>query len=308
MRFEAVAYEPWQRDALRGLMREVWGASAPAEEFDWWFERNPAGRRLISLVVDGERIAGASAMSFFRMRLDGREHEVPFALDAAMHPDYRGQGLWSLLELHNEEESARDGAPAVLGFPNPISRAILVGKLGWRDLARLRLWARPLAGHGGRGRGVEPFERFGPDAEALYAEARRVWGNHLVRSADFLNWRYADSPRPYRRFAARRDGRLEGYAVLGQKEYAGWNVGVVADLVGSPRAVRALLGRCAREARGVRALVALVSPAQRRAFLASGFAPTHKSIRFIGKPLQPGVDLPAERRAWHFTLGDMDIF
>ena len=305
---EAVAYEPEWRDRVLELQRDVWGRSASADEFDWWFERNPAGPRVISLVPDDGRVAGVSGMSFFRMVLNGEEADVVFALDAATHPDYRGRGLWSKLELSNEAASARAGAVAALGFTNPVAGPILVGKLGWGDLTRLRLWARPLVVPARDGGAVEPLERFGAETDDLYGRVRRRFGNHLVRRAEFLNWRYADSPRGYRCFAARREGRLEGYVVLARKDYEGRTVGVVADLVGSRWASRRLLGRCALEAGGVRALVALVSPWQRSTFVAAGFVPTHKSIRFIGKPLRPDVALPTERAAWHFTLGDMDIF
>jgi hypothetical protein len=305
---EPEAYEPEWRDRVLELQRDVWGRSASPDEFDWWFERNPAGPRLISLVRDDGRVAGVSGMSFFRMMLNGDEADVVFALDAATHPDYRGRGLWSKLELRNEKVSAAAGAVAALGFTNPLAGPILVGKLGWRDLARLRVWARPLVGRARQGGGTEPLGHFDAEADALYERERRRFANHLMRSAEFLNWRYVESPRGYRCFAARSRGRLDGYAVLARKNHEGRTVGVVADLVGSPRACRRLLGRCAREARGVRALVALVSPWQRSTFLAAGFVPTQKSIRFIGKPLRPGVALPTGRDAWHFTLGDMDIF
>jgi GNAT superfamily N-acetyltransferase len=303
-----VPYEPAWRERVLALQREVWGESATAEEFDWWFERNPVGPRLISLATDDGRVAGVSGMSFFRMVLDGEEADAVFALDAATHPDYRGRGLWSQLELRNEELSAQAGAAAALGFTNPVAGPILVGKLGWRDLTSLRLWARPLLLPVRGDRAVETLDRFGTETDELYARARPGRGNHVVRRAEFLNWRYVDSPRRYERFALRRGGGLEGYAVLTHKVYGGRHVGVVADLIGSARACRALLRRCARAARGVRLLVALVSPWQRRTFLASGFVPTHRSIRFIGKPLRPGVVLSAGRSAWHFTLGDMDIF
>ena len=175
-RFEPVAYEPPQRDAVRELMEEVWGEAASVEDFEWWHDRNPTGRRLISLVLDDGRVAGASAMSFLPMRLNGESRDVAFALDAATHPDYRGQGLWSVLELHNEQESAAAGAPAVLGFTNPVAGPILVGKLGWADLAGLRLWARPLQVRakdaGFREGGGETLVRFGADAEQLYERAR----------------------------------------------------------------------------------------------------------------------------------------
>ena len=38
----------------------------------------------------------------------------------------------------------RAGSTMALGFTNPMAGPILVGKLGWDDLYRLRLWARPL--------------------------------------------------------------------------------------------------------------------------------------------------------------------
>jgi GNAT superfamily N-acetyltransferase len=310
--FRPAAYEPSQRDAVRGLMEEVWGESASSEDFDWWHERNPTGRRLISLVLDDGRVAGASAMSFLRMRLNGEEHDVAFALDAATHPDYRGRGLWSVLELHNEQESAAAGAPAVLGFTNPVAGPILVGKLGWADLAALRLWARPqrlrAAEAGFRDGGGETLDRFGPEADALYRLVRGGWGNHVVRSTEYLNWRFVDSPRPYRILAARAGGELAGWAVVTHKRFQGRAVGAVADLVAPEAGIaRSLLRRAARAVQG-QALVALVSPAQRARYLAAGFVPTHRSIRFIGKPLADGVRLATGRAAWYFTLGDTDIF
>ena len=49
-------------------------------------------------------------------------------------------------------------------------------------------------------------------------------------------------------------------------------------------------------------------PAARRALLTSGFAPTNKKLRFIGKTLHDDAYLVASRDAWHFTLGDFDFF
>lgn len=311
-RFEPTAYKPAQRDAVRGLMQEVWGESATPADFDWWYERNPIGPRLLSLVVDDGRVAGAAGMSLFAMRLGGEERVVAFALDAAMHPDYRGQGLWSSLELHNEAESARAGAAAVLGFPNAVSDSILVGKLGWRKLPRLRLWARPLSprawSSGLREVPGATIERFGDEAEDLYRRASARWGNHLLRNKAYLNWRFVESPRPYRILAERRGEELEGWAVVTHRRFRGHAVGVVADLVAvTGRVAAVLLRRAARAVRG-HALVALVSPGERAPYLRAGFLPTHMTLRLIGKPLVPGVELAAERSAWHLTLGDTDLF
>jgi GNAT superfamily N-acetyltransferase len=251
-------------------------------------------------------------MSFFAMRLGGEERKVAFALDAAMHPDYRGRGLWSLLELHNEEEAERAEASAVLGFPNDVSDSILVGKLGWRELGLLRLWVRPQSVRA-RESGLcdlpgETLERFDDETEDVYRRASAGWGNHVLRSASYLNWRFVDSPRPYRILAERRAGVLEGWAVVTHRRFRGHPVGVVADLIAvTGRAARVLLRRAAHAARG-QALVAFVAPRERTRYLASGFVPTHRGLRLIGKPFAPGVELAAERAAWHLTLGDTDLF
>jgi hypothetical protein len=46
----------------------------------------------------------------------------------------------------------------------------------------------------------------------------------------------------------------------------------------------------------------------RRTLLQSGFLPTNKRLRFIGKALRAGARLDERAAAWHFTLGDFDFF
>jgi GNAT superfamily N-acetyltransferase len=286
------------REPFLAVMRDVYGAAMSAAEFDWWFDRNPVGPRLVTASAEDGEVLGVSAMSFFRMHLCGAEREVAFAVHAATTPAARGRGVWSALELHNEEQAARAGAPCVLGFTNPLAGPILVGKLGWRDLCHLRVWARPKrlrrTGHGGLRGGAEP--RFG----ARHAGFDRTEANRFVKDAGYLNWRYADSPRSYRLVDGER-----GFAVLGHALHKGYSAGLVCELAGHGRA--ALLRRCVR-AVGADVVIAFVNRGEERSYLAAGFVPTRESIRFIGKPLAGGVELPARREAWHFTLGDLDFF
>jgi hypothetical protein len=103
-------------------------------------------------------------------------------------------------------------------------------------------------------------------------------------------------------------------AVVGHTFKHGVSAGFLADLVTAPEAgseVRALVARGVEEVRGgADALVLLPPPsrAARRALAASGFAPTSKQLRFIGKPLREGARLDGTKGAWHFTLGDFDFF
>lgn len=334
--YRTVPYTPDRRRALFELMDRVWGSHMSDEEFDWWFERNPVGRRLVALAEseEGGEVVGVAAMSFFRMILGGEERVVTMPVHVATDPGWRRRGIFPRLELENEEQAAADGAPVTLTFPNAASHPIFTGPLGWVDLPRRRLWARPLRagalvryalGRPGAERGslrpasveartygpvrVEPVTRFGPEADELWRASSAPYGSHVIRDAAFLNWRYADSPRDYRMFAAYRDGQLRGVAIMGHTYRHGVSAGFLADLVAPPEAARearALLRRCLAEVAAADAFVALPPPAQRGAFLSLGFAPANRVIRFIGKVLRSGGALPAG--PWHFTLGDFDFF
>jgi GNAT superfamily N-acetyltransferase len=287
-----------QRERFLAVMRDVYGSAMSDQEFDWWFDRNPVGPRLVTASEDDGQVLGVSAMSFFRMRLDGAERDVAFAVHAATTPAARGRGVWSALELHNEEEAARAGAPCVLGFTNPMAGPILVGKLGWRDLCHLRIWARPKrlrkTGRGGL-RGGSP-----PRFDERHSGLDGTRHNRFVKDASYLNWRYADSPREYRLLDGER-----AFAVVGHALHKGYSAGLVCELAG--RGGVGLLRRCVR-AVDADVVIAFVNRGEERTYLAAGFVPTPESIRFIGKPLADDVELPARRDAWRFTLGDLDFF
>jgi GNAT superfamily N-acetyltransferase len=301
---------PADRDGFLGLMREVYGEAMSAEEFDWFFERNPAGGRILSTAAEDGRTLGVLAMSLARAVVEGREELVAFAVHAVTHPEARGKGIFSTLELRNEERAAEAGASLALGFTNPQAGPILVGRLGWRDLYRMRLWARvlrPLRALRRRGGGglAQPrggaLERFGVAQEAAWRRLQPEWGNCLVRDEAYLNWRYVDAPRHYRPLAGEN-----GYAVVGHAVHKGVSAAVVCDLVAPPGEARGLLRRCVREAKGgADVVIGVPAPGQRAAYATLGFVPTPMTIRVIGKPLRAGAALP-ER--WHFTPGDTDIF
>jgi GNAT superfamily N-acetyltransferase len=339
MSFTTTRYSPDKRADLVDLLARVGTTQLSDDEFAWWFDRNPAGEGIVSLAVDGDEVVGVAAMSFFRTALDGSVTRLAIPVNVATDPRYRGQGVFSTLERENEAAAADAGTPLTVTFPNGASYPIFITRLGWVDLPRLRLWARPLRASavvryvlgrpGARVGGlrprdpaprvvgrheVRPVERFDDDFDALGRAAAAGYGNHFLRDAEYFNWRYLDSPRDYRCFGAYRGGALAGVAVVGHTFKHGVSAGFLADLVVAPggtAALRALLSRSLAEVRGgADALVLLPPPgrAERRALLASGFGPTNKRLRFIGKALHEGARVDERASAWHFTLGDFDFF
>jgi GNAT superfamily N-acetyltransferase len=338
MSFEVVRYSPEWRAPLVSLLARVGTTHLSDEEFGWWFDRNPAGEGIVSLAVDGGEVVGVAAMSFFRTRLDGVETRLAIPVNVATDARYRGQGVFSTLEHENEEAAAASGSPLTVTFPNAKSYPIFVQRLGWIDLPRLRLWARPLRlsgvvrylfGRAGeretmrapsssarmvRGIEIRSVERFGADMDALGLRAAAGYGSHFTRDSGYFNWRYLDSPRDYRCFGAYRGGDLVGVAVVGHTFKHGISAGFLADLIAAPAdgsAVRALAARALEEVKGGADAVVVLPPrdtAQRRAFARAGFAPSNTVLRFIGKPLHENVRIDGRAEAWHFTLGDFDFF
>jgi GNAT superfamily N-acetyltransferase len=276
-----VIVESAGRDEFLALMQETYGSAMSPAEFDWWFDRNPAGPRILNAAREEDGTAlGVLAMSFARMS----QGLAAFAVHAATTPAARGRGVFSTLELHNEEEAAAAGAAWALGFTNPLAGPILVGKLGWEDVTSLRIWARP--------KRLWPRRVGSVEASAIDARPRSLPAHHLVRDVPYLDWRYRDSTRPY----AQVDD-----VVVTQAVWHGLSAAIVCEHGhGLRKALRHVDADVA---------VALVNPGEERRFLAAGFVPTPRTIRFIGKRLnEDAPELPKRRDAWHFTLGDLDFF
>lgn len=271
--------EPAGREEFLALMEETYGTAMPPAEFDWWFDRNPAGPRVLNTATDDGTPLGALSMHFARME-NGLN---AFAVHAVTTPAARGRGVFSTLELHNEEQAAAAGAQWALGFTNPMAGPILVGKLGWEDVTSLRIWVRPKGLRRREGRVRET---------AIEPRPLRLSAHHIVRDEAYLRWRYGDSPRPY----AQVDD-----AVVTHATWHGFSSAIVCEHGrGLERALRHVDARIA---------VAMVNPGEERRFLLHGFVPTPRTIRFIGKRLTPSAPpLPKRRDAWHFTLGDLDFF
>jgi GNAT superfamily N-acetyltransferase len=291
MDYDLASYEPAQRGDYLRLLRDAWGNDAlSGDEFDWWFSRNPAGS-LMSVARDDGRVIGVASHSLYRMVLGGEEQVASFSVHATTDPVARGRGIFVGLERKHEQEAQARGVAVVLAFASAPTAPLFLGPLGWTEVARYRIWARPLPFGGKRAELISKFDH-SDDAAA-------GWPNHVVRDAAYLNWRYLDSPRDY--VALRAGG---GYAVLGHKRHRGRDVALVADLVGP---VRPLLRACIAGVRpGTRLVFAVPARGQEAAYVSCGFVPTPRTLHFMGKALAGKLD--TDPRAWRFTLGDTDFF
>jgi GNAT superfamily N-acetyltransferase len=273
-------YDPSRRADLADLMERVWGVRPAEEALAWFYERNPVRPASVLVGEEGGKTVATAAISFLRMAIGGDEVEVGMPVRLATDPEFRGRGLFAELEAANEERARGLGVGHLFVVPTPASASVLLGKLGWRTLPPLRVWAQLRLGRGQAAGAVERFDAAAPAAGG---------GDRVLRDLDWLNWRFADSPTRYT-LLADRDG---GYAAAGRRG----RVGVVA-------AVRGPLLRRAGAAAGGPVLVAAPPPWQRRRYLLAGYLPTLRTFTLLGKSLDPAAPLPARP---HFELGDLDF-
>ena len=295
MAYQLAAYEPEHREDYLRLLQDAWGEFAlTGREFDWWFRENPTGS-LMSVAREHGRVVGVAAHSLFRMVLGGEPQLASFSVHATTAADARGQGIFEALERKHEQEATERGVAVVLAFASKPTAPIFLGPLGWTEIGRIRVWARPFPRF--RPRRVEPTARVERFRHA--GDAGKDWPNHVVRDAEYLNWRYIQSPRTYVPLAA-----AGSYAIVGTKSHRGTAVAYIADLVGDPAPL--LRPSLWAVPPGVKGLIATPAPGQRGAFARAGFFPTRTTLHFMGKELAGKLD--KDVRAWQFTLGDTDFF
>jgi GNAT superfamily N-acetyltransferase len=283
--FTLESYRPEHREDYLRLLRDAWGDDAlTPEEFDWWFDGNPAGSLRSVAVMDGN-VVGVAGHSLYRVVLDGEEAVASASVHAVTDPSARGQGIFVELERKHEREAAERGVACVIAFASAPTAPLFLGPLGWSPIGKLRVWARLTWGKASAASG-----------ELVDFDAARGWPNHVIRDGAYLQWRYRDSPRGYELFGQ------DGYAaVWPAKRHKGRTISIVADHVGP-----ADLLREARHRAQARIQFALPAPEQRRAYLAAGFLPTPQRLNFMGKALAGRLN--TDPKAWRVTLGDTDFF
>jgi GNAT superfamily N-acetyltransferase len=264
---------PEDSPALRELFEVVFGVPREADHYAWKFEENPAGPPILAVAeVDG-RLVGQYALWPTKLRV-GREVLLGAqSLDTMTHPDYRGQGMFTVLAKEAMGYAQDRGVEVLFGFPNEASYPGFVRKLDWDhigDVPRYTRVLRPsahprvpswLGGVADASVRVLPTGATGglelrqgqPDdqqlADLLAGVEHEPQGCGVEREPGYLAWRLGPtSNRDYRWVGAYdRVGALQAVAVWGAEQREG--PAVLAELIGrSATGTRAALGEVVRQA------------------------------------------------------------
>lgn len=239
---------------------------ADEKRFEWLYLRNPAGPACawIALEENGQFVGMASAFPR-RVLLAGAEHLCWVLGDFCIHDRYRTLGPALQLQRTIIAECAVKNVNFWYDFPSRRMVAVyrrlgveapdqvvrLAKLLRVDGLVHRYLPCRPIGGlvSAVGNTCVRVFEKgprtdsalrvdvfrgcFDDEFTALATNIGSSLGGCIVRSAEYLNWRYASNPLyQYETLTARRFGKLVGYVVIMQEE----GQGVIVDLFGTNEA------------------------------------------------------------------------
>lgn len=326
------------------------GGSSAQAVLAWRYDRCPHGEPVTWLGWSQGKAVSAYACNPRQIGWGAAAVTIGQTGDVMSHPDARGHGFFTRLDRAAMQRTAELGWPVVFGLPNRQSAPLFLERLGWKGVGRLRPWTfvlcpgpearrerlragrlaawfTPWAYRRGRQARkalapraefrVVPVERFGPWVEPLVRVVGERYAWMVRRDADWLNWRFFDSPN--RRFDALRvldesDATI-AYAVL-QKPEPGRALGFLVDLVGRDEsASRMALGAALRrfEEWSVQAVRthAIAGSAWESFLVGHAFqAPKPQDekwvIAYVHQPDHPLAQAALDPTGWFFTDADRD--
>ena len=233
-----------------------------AQLLDWRMQANPHGSARFALAERGDDIVGMIALVPTRLRnLPGNPLAYQ-AIDTAVHPSCRGQGLFVKMGALAQDPSGL-GVKLLWGFPNSNATPGWFGRLGWTNFGAVPLLLKPLRSglllkrfHAGLGvidfplvrarksRG-QPYEdrlTFSRDVDQLWNRVARDFGIAVDRSGDWMNWRVLQKPEANYRSVGIKDnsGELGALVVTRLADKHGGRLLYVMEALSSKEGERAL--------------------------------------------------------------------
>jgi GNAT superfamily N-acetyltransferase len=312
--FEVVsaAFQPWPKIEI---------PVPPVDHLHWKITGPGTAPGYHRVVQDGGRYIGTQLYIARPGRLNGHGYLIGQGVDFAVHPDYQGRGVRSAMR-----QAARDFLPrhsdAHLSMrsrhPAMVRVAARYGDnaMGFANETQILVHSR-----GGEPRGaadgvtLRTVETFDHRFDTLFEDAGQPFRFIMERTADVLNWRYADPRAGCFTITIAEQGRhLLGYCVAARSHQRG----TIADLLALPErndVVDSLVSHAVQSlstggASAIECWVQRQHP-YRRVLARHGFVGRRRRIwlglRPYGAPIEEFDFMPDPAAPIHITAGDTDL-
>ena len=244
-------------------------------------KENPAGSSIVWLAEYAGKIIGHYGIIPVPMKMGNSYVMGSFSTDAATHPMYQGQRVFSSLVNRAYLDVAENGIPLTYGVPQvrlgPVYKRYeraghicymryMVKILNWNaalgryidnelvtgTISHLLQNIHRLMSPPDESVGIEEISRFDNGIDRFWSEVSQRFTVIVRRDQTRLNWRYADHPEDKHTICtAVKDNRILGYCVLkigpgkGRRKQENLRVGFVVDLLGIEEGIIGCLVRWA---------------------------------------------------------------
>lgn len=116
----------------------------PTSLFRRQFENTSRNYSYHAIAKDGDKIIGHNVYLPFDYTFSGKKRCIALSVDAMVHPDYRGRGIYEKLASTCEEAAKEDGCSFRLGFPNENSYPIQMRKFHYTHIGELSTYCLPI--------------------------------------------------------------------------------------------------------------------------------------------------------------------
>jgi hypothetical protein len=324
-------------------------ASASVEHYRWKFHQAPVTPSSFEYAAsEGDSMVGYYAAVPYRYRLGGRDVLAGMVCDVMTRSSERRKGVFSDLGRFALREMR--AAQVGLAVAYPVKPEVVSGhlKIGWRIAFELPMYVRPLGAGAILEPGQMPWLRpvangtlaayrallrarpasgcevsVGPPRELLhtpaFAEFVERWSatvrNHLVKSADFYDWRLGAPGTHYEAFLVHREDAVVAAAVGCQSRLRGASSYALLDVMAlkdERDALSSLYHEIDLRARqhGSQAVVTMMSRYRAREYRLARHGFLASPFRFKLIACWLGAEADAERilaeDGWHLMWIDSD--
>jgi GNAT superfamily N-acetyltransferase len=220
--------------------------SHEADYYAWKYGRNPAGKPIVWIAEEDDELAGFFGVVPKRFWIHDKEVLCGEMVDAFLSPKFQGRGVFQKLVRNVFDECHKIGIEYLLGSPNEIARPIWVKRYGFREIFDYRSMVRPFNFSSiirkkiknrllskllmfpisflfrlifqlyYRDKSIALEEITLPDKkiDGVWKACMNGYLFSLVKSSDYLKWRYQDNPEFYRYYLVRKEDKPYGFVIV----------------------------------------------------------------------------------------------